>query len=98
MDVTWSQILEWLIVGAIAGSLAGMAVKRRREGFGPFLNTGIGLAGVLIGVGIFEVFDIDLPFGEVAISVQSLVASFLGALLFIGAVWLIRLTRSRRSE
>ena len=44
MNITldYSQIIVWLIVGALAGSIAGMLVKRTREGFGPFTNLGIG--------------------------------------------------------
>ena len=65
MNITldYSQIIVWLIVGALAGSIAGMLVKRTREGFGPFTNLGIGLVGALIGGFIFKALKGEpLPF------------------------------------
>jgi len=43
MNVTVSQIIVWLIVGALAGSLTGVVVKGTKKGFGPFTNLGIGV-------------------------------------------------------
>ena len=90
MDVTVSQIIVWLIVGALAGSLTGVVVKRTKKGFGPFTNLGIGLVGALIGGSIFRAFNIDLGLGDLAISFQDLLAAFLGSLIFLWLVWLIQ--------
>ncbi len=90
MNVTVSQIIVWLIVGALAGSLTGVVVKRTKKGFGPFTNLGIGLVGALIGGSIFRAFNIDLGLGDLAISFQDLLAAFLGSLTFLLLVWLIQ--------
>ncbi len=90
MNVTVSQIIVWLIVGALAGSLTGIIVKGTKKGFGPFTNLGIGLVGALIGGSIFRGFNIDLGLGDLAISFQDLLAAFLGSLIFLWLVWLIQ--------
>ncbi len=90
MNVTVSQIIVWLIVGALAGSLTGVVVKGTKKGFGPFTNLGIGLMGALIGGSIFRAFNIDLGLGDLAISFQDLLAGFLGSLIFLWLVWLIQ--------
>jgi uncharacterized membrane protein YeaQ/YmgE (transglycosylase-associated protein family) len=46
--MTLSQVIVWLLVGALAGYFTGIAVKRTKEGFGHFTNLGIGLFGALI--------------------------------------------------
>lgn len=86
MSISWSAIITWLIVGALAGALAGMVVKRSKRGYGRFSNFGIGLIGALIGGGIFRIFGIDLGLGAVAVSLQDLVAAFSGSLLFLLAL------------
>jgi len=54
MHFTLDEIGTWLIVGALAGSLAGVLVKRRKEGFGGLTNLGIGLVGALLGGALFS--------------------------------------------
>jgi uncharacterized membrane protein YeaQ/YmgE (transglycosylase-associated protein family) len=51
MNITLAKVIVWLIVGGLAGSLAGMLVKRTKEGFGRWTNFGIGLVGAIIGGG-----------------------------------------------
>ena len=57
MHITWEIVVVWLIVGALAGSLAGMVVKRSKEGFGRLANIGIGLVGALVGGFLFQDFQ-----------------------------------------
>ena len=84
------QVLVWLVIGALAGSLAGLVVKRSRTGFGRRGNLVVGLFGALIGGALFELFGVDLGLGQVAVSLEDLVAAFVGALLFLVVVWFIR--------
>ena len=90
MNITWSEIVVWLIIGALAGSLAGIVVKQRRAGFGALSNIIIGLIGALIGGFIFKVFNINLGLGSIAINVEQLVAAFVGSLIFLLILRLIR--------
>ena len=90
MEVHTTQIVTWLIVGAIAGSLTGTLVTRRRQGFGLLANFGIGLVGALIGGFLFRVLGIRLGLGEIAVSLEDLVAALLGSLLFLLGLWVAR--------
>jgi uncharacterized membrane protein YeaQ/YmgE (transglycosylase-associated protein family) len=71
-------ILAYLVVGLIAGWLAGMAMGGR--GFGILGNIVVGIVGALLGgfVGSF-LFGWDVT----GINVGSIVIAFLGAVLFL---------------
>lgn len=88
MSFTWQDLVAWLIVGALCGSLVGRLVKRRREGFGYVLNLGIGMGGAVIGGMIFGGFGILKQLETISISVQDLVAGVTGALLLLLGVWI----------
>ena len=90
MQITFIQIIVWLIVGALARTLVGRVVKRSREGFGHWTNLGVGLIGAAVGGFLFDLFEIDLGLGELAISFQDLVAAFVGSLIFLAAVLIVR--------
>lgn len=90
MDIGLDDIIVWLIVGALAGSLAGFVVKRKKEGYGRFTNIGIGLVGALIGGGIVRLFKIDFGLGNIQVTIEDLIAAVLGSFLFLIVLWLIR--------
>lgn len=75
MDVTIVELMVWLIVGVLAGSLAGLVVTRKKEGFGKFANLGIGLAGALIGGFLFDILKIDLGLANISVSLQDLLSA-----------------------
>ena len=83
MEFSISEIIVWLVVGALTGPVVGLLVKRNRDGFGRWRSLGIGLVGALIGGFLFKLLNIDLGLGSFAISLQDLIAAFLGALLFL---------------
>jgi uncharacterized membrane protein YeaQ/YmgE (transglycosylase-associated protein family) len=92
------EVITWLIVGALAGSLAGMVVKGHRAGFGRIENLAIGLIGALIGGFLFKVFHIDLGIiGSITVTSEEVVVSFIGALIFLALVWFIRKLRAAKS-
>jgi uncharacterized membrane protein YeaQ/YmgE (transglycosylase-associated protein family) len=90
MEIQLAQIVTWLIVGAVAGWLAGTLVTRRRRGFGTVTNLGIGLVGALIGGFLFRVLGIRLGLGHVSVSLEDLAAALIGSLLFLAGVWVAR--------
>jgi uncharacterized membrane protein YeaQ/YmgE (transglycosylase-associated protein family) len=94
MQITWQLIVVWLIVGALAGSLTGMVVKRSKQGFGRAANIGIGLVGALVGGFFFKIFNINLGLRNIVVSFQDLVAAFLGSLLFLFVLWLVHRYRT----
>ena len=43
------QVIVWIIIGLLGGSLAGLMITRERKGFGILRNLGVGLVGALVG-------------------------------------------------
>lgn len=99
MNITIDQVVTWIIVGALAGSLAGFFVTRKKEGFGRILNLGVGLAGALIGGVVFKLLRINLGIlGEIRVSLEDVIEGFLGSLLLLGAIWFVKRQRAKKVE
>ena len=77
---TVDQVIVWIVVGLIGGSLAGLIVKRDREGFGIMRNLGLGLAGALVGGLLFRLFRLWPGLDQIAISLRDVVAAFIGSI------------------
>ncbi len=90
MTFTFSQIVVWLVVGAIAGSLAAAAVTGSREGLGRWTGLGIGLVGALIGGALFRLFNLWPGLEAWSISLRDIVAAFIGSLIFLAVIWFIK--------
>jgi uncharacterized membrane protein YeaQ/YmgE (transglycosylase-associated protein family) len=82
------QLVVWIIVGLLGGSLAGALVTRERAGFGAARNLGIGLIGAVIGGFLFRLFRLFPSLDKVAISLRDVVAAVVGSLLVLAALWL----------
>jgi uncharacterized membrane protein YeaQ/YmgE (transglycosylase-associated protein family) len=88
-SITLGQFIAWIILGLLIGSLVGRLLKNRKRGFGLLGNLIIGLIGAVIGGILFDFLDVG--FGrDIALSLNDFVAAFVGALLFVGLVTLIR--------
>lgn len=87
MDITLAQIVVWLIIGLIGGTVAGMVVKWQRTGFGFWTNFGIGLVGALVGGLLFRIFNLLPDLEQVAISLRDVAAATVGSLIFLVALW-----------
>jgi uncharacterized membrane protein YeaQ/YmgE (transglycosylase-associated protein family) len=81
------QILVWIVVGLLGGSLAGLLVTWERRGFGVARNLGIGLIGALIGGYAFRLFGLFPGLDKIAISLRDVVAAVVGSLLVLAAIW-----------
>ena len=72
-------ILAWIVVGLIAGWLAGMVMKG--SGFGLIVNIIVGVVGALLGGWIATTF---LNIGGMSgINLQSILIAFVGAVLLL---------------
>jgi uncharacterized membrane protein YeaQ/YmgE (transglycosylase-associated protein family) len=74
--------LGWIVIGLIAGALAGRVVRGR--GFGCFVDIIVGIAGAFIG-GILVGAFVQGAAGFW----ESLVVAFIGAVVLLGALRLI---------
>lgn len=85
---TVDQLIVWIVVGLIGGSLAGLIVKRDREGFGVIRNLGLGLAGALVGGLLFRLLRLFPGLDQIAISLRDVVAAFVGSMLVLVGLWI----------
>ncbi len=82
-------ILAWVIVGLIAGWLAGKVMRGR--GFGLIGDIIVGIVGALIGGFIAEAL-FRIPDAISGINIVSIIVAFIGAVILI---WVLRLIRGR---
>ena len=78
------SLLAWLIVGAIAGWLAGLIVKG--YGFGLIGNIVVGIVGAVIAGWLFPKIGINIGVGMVAAIINAVV----GAVILLVIIGLIR--------
>lgn len=88
------QLIVWIVVGLLGGSLAGLLITWGREGFGFLRNLGVGLAGALVGGFLFRAFGIFPDLDKIAISLRDVVAALVGSLLVLAALWLWRRSKA----
>jgi uncharacterized membrane protein YeaQ/YmgE (transglycosylase-associated protein family) len=88
--VSFVELVVWIIIGLLGGSLAGLIIKRERKGFGIFGNLGLGLAGALVGGLLFRVLDLFPGLDKVAISLRDVVAAVAGSLLVLAVLSLVQ--------
>lgn len=89
MSIDIGQLIVWLIIGSLAGFLAGQVVRGR--GFGVLGNMVIGLVGALIGGLIFELLNIEISgLPTFTFSLADLVVAFFGALILIALARVVR--------
>jgi len=79
-------LLIWLVVGGVAGWLAGLLVKG--YGFGLIGNIVVGIVGAFIGGWLFSYFGIAIGAGIV----PAIVAATVGAVVLLLLLGLIRRT------
>jgi uncharacterized membrane protein YeaQ/YmgE (transglycosylase-associated protein family) len=90
MSISISKIIVWLIVGALAGTVAGRLMTFTKRGFGLWVNMGVGMLGALVGGLIFRLLHIDLGLGEIKATFEDLISAFIGSVLCIVAWRFIR--------
>jgi uncharacterized membrane protein YeaQ/YmgE (transglycosylase-associated protein family) len=86
--LSFDQIIVWVVVGLLGGTLAGFIATRRRRGYGFFRNLAVGLAGALIGGALIRTLGLFPGLDRVAISLRDIVAAVIGSLLVLLALWL----------
>jgi uncharacterized membrane protein YeaQ/YmgE (transglycosylase-associated protein family) len=76
------QVITWIIVGLIAGSLAGMLIRGRRFGFvGSVI---VGLLGALIGGFLFSALGVQMPVsGGLTLNWADMLIAFIGAAIIL---------------
>lgn len=87
MSISIDQIIVWMIIGIIGGSLAGLIVRWDRKGFGLATNIALGLVGALVGGLLFRLFGILPNLDRISISLRDILAAVLGSLIVLLVRW-----------
>ena len=77
------HILTWVVIGLIAGALAGRVVEG--GGFGCLGNLVVGIAGAVVGGAILDAVDPNTQYGLLG----SIVVAFIGAALLLAVLRLL---------
>ncbi|CAM2146900.1 MULTISPECIES: GlsB/YeaQ/YmgE family stress response membrane protein [Paraburkholderia] len=77
-------IIGWLIIGAIAGWLAGLLVKG--GGFGLIVDIIVGIVGAFIGGWLAGVLHINIGGGMIS----SIITAIVGAVILLFVIRLVR--------
>lgn len=85
------HVVVWLLIGLIAGSLAGRVVAG--SGFGCLANTAVGLAGAVVGGILLSLLSPNRAVDTGGV-IGDIVVAFIGAALLLAILRL--LTPSRR--
>ncbi|MBQ0822880.1 GlsB/YeaQ/YmgE family stress response membrane protein [Microvirga sp. HBU67558] len=89
-----AQVIVWMIVGLIGGSIAGLIVTWKRRGFGFLQNLGMGLVGAFVGRLLFRLLGLFPELDAVTISLRDIVAACAGTLLILVVLWIARWSRA----
>jgi uncharacterized membrane protein YeaQ/YmgE (transglycosylase-associated protein family) len=95
---TLDELAVWVVIGLIGGALAGAVTTWERKGYGQMRNLLLGLAGALVGGLLFRLLDIWPGLARFSISLREIVAAFVGSLIVLVALYLVRRFWSRRQE
>ncbi len=88
MSFSTDQIVVWIIVGLLGGSLAGLLAKGEKRGFGIWKNLALGLAGAIVGGLLFRLLGLLPGLDGVTVSLRDVVSAFIGSLLVLAGLWL----------
>ena len=78
------EIIIFLLIGAVAGWLAGLVV--RGYGFGLIGNIAVGIVGALIAGWLFPRLGIGLPAGTIG----QIISAAIGAVILLVIIGLVR--------
>ena len=90
ISITLGQVIVWLVIGGLAGFIAGLVFKGKKKGFGFFINLSIGLTGAVIGGFLFDLFNIRTGMGQVVLSFDDLLAAIAGSFILLLILLVVR--------
>lgn len=88
-----AEFIVWIVIGLIAGTLAGRLATWDRQGFGMWRNLAIGLVGAVIGGFVLRLFGWFDGLAAVAVSLRDIVDALIGSLIVLGGLWIWRRTK-----
>lgn len=90
MNLNMGQLIVWVVIGALAGTLASMLFYRSRTRVSELSNIILGLLGALVGGALFSFLNIRLGLPTLTFSFDDLVAAFVGSVILLLAIRFLR--------
>jgi len=81
------QVIVWIVIGLIGGTLAGFLIKGDRHGFGTMNNLGLGLLGAFTGGFLFRGLGLFEGLDRYSVSLRDIVSAIVGSLLVLALLW-----------
>jgi uncharacterized membrane protein YeaQ/YmgE (transglycosylase-associated protein family) len=81
------QVIVWIVIGLIGGTLAGILIKGDRHGFGTMNNLGLGLLGALTGGFLFRALGLFEALDRYSVSLRDIISAIIGSLLVLVLLW-----------
>ena len=91
---TFGQVVVWIVMGLIGGSLAGSLLTWSKAGLGRWKNLAVGLAGALIGGFLFRMLGLFPELDNYSISMRDIVAATVGSLIVLAAWWALNRSKA----
>lgn len=91
----FNQVVVWIVIGLLAGTLVGRIITWSKEGLGLWRNLGLGLSGALIGGLLFRLLGLFPGLDSFAFSLRDIVAAVAGSLLVLTGYWYATRGRSQ---
>ncbi|MBZ0301076.1 MAG: GlsB/YeaQ/YmgE family stress response membrane protein [Anaerolineae bacterium] len=90
MNLNIGQLIVWVVIGALAGTLASILFYRTRTRVSELSNIILGLLGALLGGALFSFLNINLGLPTLAFRVDDLVAAFVGSVILLLVIRYLR--------
>jgi uncharacterized membrane protein YeaQ/YmgE (transglycosylase-associated protein family) len=84
------QLLVWVVVGAVAGTLTSMLFYRKPSPTTDLSTLGLGLLGALVGRLLFDLLRVSLNLPALIISVDDVIAALIGSVIVLMLVRYLR--------
>lgn len=100
MNRTPDEIVAWVLMGILVGSVSGWIDSFRRERHSPLLHLALGLVGAFLGGVVVRVTQLDFGWGPVLIRYEELLAALVGAglIVFIIRFWMARWKKKKSAK
>jgi uncharacterized membrane protein YeaQ/YmgE (transglycosylase-associated protein family) len=87
------QLLVWVVIGLVAGTLVSAVDNRQLAGYGSVRNLILGMAGAVIGGFLFKITGLLSGLDAIAVSLRDILAAVVGSVIVLLTIW----ARSRSS-
>ncbi len=92
------EMVSWVLIGVLVGSVAGMATSIKCSGLGKLGRIGLGLLGAFVGSMVVRVAEIDLGWGEAVLSYEEMLFSLVAAVVVVVLARLVHIGMRRKNS